>query len=53
MERKSKLIELPLSVIRRLERLAKKEQRKVKPYMEKVLIDHASGGAKSLKTNEE
>ena len=35
-----KIIDLPNITIAELEKLAKKERMKVKPYMEKVLIEH-------------
>lgn len=36
-----KNIDLPENVVRKLEKLATKQRTKVKPYMEKVLIDHS------------
>lgn len=37
-----KNIELPDKIVKILERAAKNDMRKIKPYMEKVLIDHAN-----------
>lgn len=37
---KKKQIELPATVLTALEKLAKSERMLVKPYMEKVLIEH-------------
>lgn len=39
-EEKKKQIELPATVITALTKLAKAERMLVKPYMEKVLIEH-------------
>jgi hypothetical protein len=38
---KSKLIELPVAVIKRLEKKAKLSGVKLKPYMQNVLISHS------------
>lgn len=44
MEREmKKQIELPATVITALAKLAKAERMLVKPYMEKILIDHVKG----------
>lgn len=38
---RSKLIKLPIETIEVLDELAKEGRTRTKPYMEKVLIDHA------------
>jgi hypothetical protein len=40
---KKKQIELPITVLTSLEKMAKTERMLVKPYMEKVLIEHVKG----------
>lgn len=42
-EEKKKQIELPTTVITALAKMAKAERMLVKPYMEKVLIEHVKG----------
>lgn len=45
-----KLIELPDSVVKKLERMAKKERMMFKPFAEKVLIDYSKFNINPVKT---
>lgn len=43
-----KLIDLSIQTIKKLQKLADKDRRKVKPYIEKVLEDHANQKTKEV-----